>query len=235
RGAGSRVDRRRRHPSRADAPGRAVRQPRDAAVPRQRSPAARTRRMKLLFAALLASAFAAHGETLRVGSKRFTESYILGEVLIQTVKRAGASAEHKPGLGNTGIVFSALKAGSIDLYPEYTGTIAKEILKLDGSPGIDELNRALAPMGFGVAVPLGFSNSYALAMVDDRAQSLGIRTLSDLGKHPDLKLGLSQEFIGRQDGWPGLKAAYGLPFSPVGLDHGLAYDALAAGDIDVMD
>ena len=192
--------------------------------------------MKLLFAALLASAFAAHGETLRVGSKRFTESYILGEVLIQTVKRAGASAEHKPGLGNTGIVFSALKAGSIDLYPEYTGTIAKEILKLDGSPGLDELNRALAPMGFGVAVPLGFSNSYALAMVDERAQSLGIRTLSDLGKHSDLKLGLSQEFIGRTDGWPGLKAAYGWPFpTPSGLDHGLAYEAIASGKIDVMD
>ena len=192
--------------------------------------------MRLALAALLACVFAAHGETLRVGSKRFTESYILGEVLIQAAQRAGASAEHKPGLGNTGIVFAALKAGSIDLYPEYTGTIAKEILKLEGSPGIDELNRALAPMGFGVAVPLGFSNSYALAMLDDRAQSLGIRTLSDLGKHGDLKLGLSQEFIGRADGWPGLKAAYGWPFAtPSGLDHGLAYEAIAAGKIDVMD
>ncbi|HTN28801.1 MAG TPA: glycine betaine ABC transporter substrate-binding protein, partial [Burkholderiales bacterium] len=140
------------------------------------------------------------------------------------------------GLGNTGIVFAALKAGSIDLYPEYTGTIAKEILKLEGSAGIDELNRALAPMGFGVAVPLGFSNSYALAMLDERAQKLGIRTLSDLGKHPDLKLGLSQEFIGRGDGWPGLKAAYGWPFpTPSGLDHGLAYEAIASGKIDVMD
>jgi osmoprotectant transport system substrate-binding protein/osmoprotectant transport system permease protein len=192
--------------------------------------------MRLALAALLACAFAAHGETLRVGSKRFTESYILGEVLIQAAQRAGASAEHRPGLGNTGIVFAALKAGSIDLYPEYTGTIAKEILKLDGAPGIDELNRALAPMGFGVAVPLGFSNSYALAMVDERAQSLGIRTLSDLGKHADLKLGLSQEFIGRADGWPGLKAAYGWAFAtPSGLDHGLAYEAIAAGKIDVMD
>ena len=192
--------------------------------------------MRLAIAALLACAFAAHGETLRVGSKRFTESYILGEVLIQAAQKAGASAEHKPGLGNTGIVFAALKAGSIDLYPEYTGTIAKEILKLEGSAGIDELNRALAPMGFGVGVPLGFSNSYALAMVDERAQSRGIRTLSDLGKHPDLKLGLSQEFIGRADGWPGLKSAYGWPFpTPSGLDHGLAYEAIAAGKIDVMD
>ena len=173
----------------------------------------------------------AQAESLKVGSKRFTESYILGEI----VARA-ANGQHKPGLGNTGIVFAALKAGSIDLYPEYTGTIAKEILKLEGESGIERLNRALAPQGFGVGVPLGFSNGYALAMREERAQALGIRTLSDLARHPALKLGLSQEFIGRADGWPGLKAAYGFPFAtPSGLDHGLAYEAIAAGTIDVMD
>ena len=171
-------------------------------------------------------------EPLRVGSKRFTESYILGEIIV----KAAGDAVHRQGLGNTGIVFAALKAGSIDLYPEYTGTIAKEILKLEGNPGIGELNRALAPMGFGIAVPLGFNNSYALAMREERAQKLGVRTLSDLAKQPSLKLGLSQEFIGRADGWPGLKSAYGLPFAtPSGLDHGLAYEAVAAGKIDVMD
>jgi osmoprotectant transport system permease protein len=175
---------------------------------------------------------AAQAETLKVGSKRFTESYILGEVII----RAAGDAVHRPGLGNTGILYAALKSGAIDLYPEYTGTIAKEILKLDGNPGLAELNRALAPLGFGVAVPLGFNNSYALAMREERAQALGIRSLGDLAKHPALKLGLSQEFIGRADGWPGLKAAYKLPFAaPSGLDHGLAYEAIAAGRIDVMD
>jgi osmoprotectant transport system permease protein len=169
---------------------------------------------------------------VKVGSKRFTESYILGEV----IARAAGDAVHRPGLGNTGIVYAALKAGSIDLYPEYTGTLAREILGLEGNPGLDELNRALAPQGLGVAVPLGFNNSYALAMRAQRAQSLGIRTLGDLAQHPALKLGLSQEFIGRADGWPGLKAGYGLPFAtPPGLDHGLAYEALAAGRIDVVD
>src|SRR5207344_3150980 len=79
-------------------------------------------------------------------------------------------------------------------------------------------------------------NSYALAMREERAQALGIRSLADLAKHPALKLGLSQEFLGRADGWPGLQAAYGLPFvAPTGLDHGLAYEAIAAGRIDVMD
>jgi osmoprotectant transport system permease protein len=190
-------------------------------------------------------AFAAQAETvragsepgtLRVGSKRFTESYILGEVLVRAAERTGVRAEHRPGLGNTGIVFAALKAGSIDLYPEYTGTIAREILKLEGNPPLGELNRLLEPQGFGVAVPLGFNNGYALAMREERARALGIRSLSDLAKHPALKLGLSQEFIGRADGWPGLKAAYGLPFpTPSGLDHGLAYEAVAAGKIDVMD
>jgi osmoprotectant transport system permease protein len=186
------------------------------------------------WAALLLAcvAFGAGAETLKVGSKRFTESYILGEI----ITRQAGDAVHRPGLGNTGIVFAALKAGSIDLYPEYTGTIAREILKLDGDPGIARLNRELAAQGLGVAVPLGFSNGYALAMRDERAQALGIRTVSDLLRHPQVRLGLSQEFIGRADGWPGLKAAYGLLFAtPSGLDHGLAYEALAAGKIDVMD
>jgi osmoprotectant transport system permease protein len=188
--------------------------------------------MKWFLFLLSVFVFPASAETLKVGSKRFTESYILGEV----IAHAAGEATHRPGLGNTGILYAALKSGSIDLYPEYTGTIAKEILKLDGSPGLAELNRALAPLGLGAAVPLGFNNSYALAMREERARQLGIRSLSDLARHAELKLGLSQEFIGRADGWPGLKSAYAIPFAaPSGLDHGLAYEAIAAGKIDVMD
>jgi len=188
--------------------------------------------MKWFLLLLSIFVFPVEAETIKVGSKRFTESYILGEIIIRT---AGGGV-HRQGLGNTGILYAALKSGSIDLYPEYTGTIAKEILKLEGNPDLAELNRALAPLGFGVAVPLGFNNSYALAMREDRAQALGVRTLGDLAKHPELKLGLTQEFIGRADGWPGLKAAYRLPSAtPSGLDHGLAYEAIAGGRIDVMD
>ncbi len=99
-----------------------------------------------------------------------------------------------------------------------------------------EINARLAPQGLGAGVPLGFNNGYALAMRAERAAALGIRRISDLARHPGLKLGLSQEFIGRADGWPGLKAAYAFAFAtPSGLDHGLAYEALAAGKIDVMD
>ena len=188
--------------------------------------------MRWFFILLAISFLPAKAENMKIGSKRFTESYILGEVIV----RAAGDAVHRPGLGNTGILYAALKSGSIDLYPEYTGTIAKEILKLGGDPGLAELNRALTPLGLGAAVPLGFNNSYALAMREERAQQLGIRSLSDFAKHAELKLGLSQEFIGRADGWPGLKAAYAIPFAaPSGLDHGLAYEAIAAGKIDVMD
>ncbi len=193
-------------------------------------------RALVLCAALAASAAAGAAETVVVGSKRFTESYILGAILREAAARAGARAEFEPGLGNTGIVFAALRSGAIDVYPEYTGTIAREILKLEGNPPLGELDRRLAPLGLGAGVPLGFNNTYALAMRADRAERLGIRTLSDLALHPALRLGLSQEFIARADGWPGLRRAYGLPqATPAGLDHGLAYEAIAAGRIDVMD
>ena len=187
----------------------------------------------LLFCVLIAVSAAALGEpVLHVGSKRFTESYILGEIITQSVP---GPAEHSPGLGNTGIVYAALKAGSIDVYPEYTGTIARAILGIKGAFTLDELRRRLAPEGLGVGVRLGFNNTYALAMREEQAKRLSVRTLSDLARHPELKLGLGQEFIVRDDGWPAVKAAYGLPQKPSGLDHGLAYEAIASGQIDVMD
>jgi len=185
----------------------------------------------LVAALLLAACGAAAGEALKIGSKRFTESYILGEIIVRAVQ-----GEHRPGLGNTGILYAALKAGSIDLYPEYTGTIAREILKHEEAQTLQEINARLAPLGLAASVRLGFNNSYALGMREERARALGISKLSHLAKYPEIKLGLSQEFIGRADGWPGLKAAYGLPHAtPSGLDHGLAYEAIAAGKIEVMD
>jgi osmoprotectant transport system permease protein len=174
---------------------------------------------------------------LHVGSKRFTESYILGEIIKQTAQAAGeATATHSQGLGNTAIVLNALTTASIDVYPEYTGTIAKEILKLDAVPPLAELNARLGAMGLAVGVPLGFNNTYAIALRGDDARAKGVVRLSDLKAHPELKLGLSQEFIGRADGWPGLKRAYELPFeTPRGIDHGLAYEAIAQKQIDAID
>jgi osmoprotectant transport system permease protein len=186
--------------------------------------------------AMLGGAHAA--DTVVVGSKRFTESYILGEIISQTLTSAGVTATHKQGLGNTGILEQALASGNVDIYPEYTGTIVRELLKREGNPSIDELNQWLAPRGLKAAVPLGFNNSYALAMQESKAQQLGIRTISDLAKQTPgaLKLGLSHEFQVRADGWPALQRAYGLlPSAGAALDHGLAYDAIKAGQVDVID
>ena len=185
-----------------------------------------------------------------VGSKRFTESYILGELVRQTLQAHGTPAEHKQGLGNTGILEQALASGSVDVYPEYTGTIARELLKRDvaadiardgpaaANPPLAQLNQWLAPRGLKVAVPLGFNNTYALAMRESVAQRLGIRRISDLARLPPdaLTLGLSHEFQQRADGWPALKQAYSLPQTGgAAIDHGLVYEALQAGQVDLID
>jgi osmoprotectant transport system permease protein len=168
--------------------------------------------------------------TLRVGSKRFTESYILGEIVTQAAARH-SRAEHRRGLGNTAIVLAALRSGEIDVYPEYLGTIDLDILRNPRPTSLAEMRAALAPLGLGVAVPLGFNNSYALATRADAR----VETLSGLARQPELKLGLSHEFLGRADGWPGLAKTYALPQRPRGLDHGIAYEALRDRQVDVID
>lgn len=167
---------------------------------------------------------------------------MLGEILTQTASPRGP-AEHVPGLGNTAIVFAALKNGSIDVYPDYLGTIAAEILHLPAEQAANpnqaallaDVNRALAPMGLAAGAPLGFEDTYALAMRDADAEREHIRTLADLATHPALRLGLSHEFLGRADGWPAIAQHYRLPQHPTGLDHGVAYDALRAAQVDVID
>ncbi len=173
---------------------------------------------------------------LRIGSKRFTESYILAELLAQqAAPHTSIAPQVRQGLGNTAIVYEALRAGQIDLYPEYAGTISQEILKSAQPMGLDQMHQALAPLGLGVAITLGFNDGYALAMRADDAKALGITRLSDMARHTTLKLGLSNEFIGRADGWKGLAQRYGFQQVPVGLDHGLAYDAIGARQVDVID
>ncbi len=190
-------------------------------------------------AVVIASVSVAAAAPLVVGSKRFTESYILGEIVRETLQARGVEAVHRQGLGNTGILEAALTSGAVDVYPEYTGTIVRELLKrpqAEANPSLAQLNEWLAPRGLKAAVPLGFNNSYALAMLESRAAELGLTRISDLAKAPPLRLGLSHEFLQRGDGWPALKAAYRLPFDAAGgLDHGLAYDAVRAGRVDLID
>jgi osmoprotectant transport system permease protein len=185
--------------------------------------------------AMACDACAAEAE-LRVGSKRFTESYILGEIAVQAARAGGAKAVHRPGMGNTTILVQALRNEAIDVYPEYSGTIAREILGAGRELSLAEMNAMLAPLGLAASHPLGFQNTYALGVREAAAREHGLARISDLARTPQLRFGLSHEFLGRKDGWPGLAAAYSLAaIQPVALDHGLAYEALASSRIDVVD
>ena len=171
-----------------------------------------------------------------IGSKKFTESYVLGEIAKRTLTDAGIPAEHRQGMGGTIILWEALRGGQIDAYPEYTGTIATEILKSDSTLSLDQIRNALEKLGVGMTAPLGFNNTYALVMRRSEAQRLGIRTISDLQRYPELKFGLTHEFLERQDGWRPLRQRYGLPQQNIiGIDHALGYSALANGSIAVKD
>jgi osmoprotectant transport system permease protein len=191
----------------------------------------------LFFAALVACEADDRRPPLRIGSKRFTESYILAEMAAGAARDAGdARVSHQQGLGGTALVFRALQEGSIDVYPEYTGTLAEAVLHDPGPVDLPRLRRALAHDGIAVTDPLGFDNAYALAVSTNLAGSRHIETISDLARAPDLRLGLSHEFLGRSDGFPALAARYGISTAHVqALDHGLAYQALARGAIDVTD
>lgn len=171
---------------------------------------------------------------VRVGAKSDVEGSILGEIVAQLARAAGATTQSRSLAGK--LIWQALAQGEIDVYPEYTGTLSREILAGQGIESEDALRAALADKGIGMTQPLGFNNTYALGMKEETARRLGIKKVSDLRNHPTLKLGLSNEFLGRADGWPVLRAKYQLPQLNVrGLDHSLAYRALATGDIDVTD
>lgn len=188
------------------------------------------RALSLVF--VFAALFSVNAQPVIVGSKKFTESYVLGEIAKRQLNDAGIAAEQRPGMGGTIILWQALRGAQIDIYPEYTGTIAEEILK--DRPA--NLRDGLAKFGVGMTEPLGFNNTYALVMRRDRARSLGIHTISELRNYPELKFGLTHEFLDRQDGWRPLAVRYQLnPPSVIGIDHALGYAALHRGEIDVKD
>jgi len=194
------------------------------------------RRSVAFIAFFLCAGTMASAKPIIVGSKKFTESYVLGEIARRELNDAGVATEHRQGMGGTIILWQALQGGQIDAYPEYTGTIAQEILKNGQQLSFQEIRDALGKFGVGMIAPLGFDNTYALVMRRSEAQRLGIRTISDLRKHPELKIGLTHEFLDRQDGWRPLRERYGLPQQNViGIDHALGYAALANGSTDVKD
>jgi osmoprotectant transport system permease protein len=188
-----------------------------------------------VIAALAAAALAA-AAPVRIGSKAFTESIVLGEIATQLVRAGGTPAEHRRALGGTRVLWEALLAGDLDAYPDYTGTLAREVLAGEAPAGEEGLRAALAARGLAMTRPLGFENTYAVGMRRAEAARLGVARISDLARHPGLRLGFTNEFMDRADGWPALRARYALPHRDVrGLEHDLAYRAVAAGQIDVTD
>jgi osmoprotectant transport system permease protein len=188
----------------------------------------------LLAVAVPGDASSSQEGVIRVGSKSFGESYLLAELAAQRLESEGFRVERKTGLGGTLIAFEALEHGAIDLYPEYTGTLSRVILKqpaLSGRP----LEVALAQRGLQLVAPFGFNNGYAIAVPEQLARELSLEGISDLAAYPDLRAAFSLEFLNREDGWPALQAHYGLPQLASGIEHALAYPALDSGRLDITD
>jgi osmoprotectant transport system permease protein len=182
-------------------------------------------------------ASAAQEGIIRVGSKSFTESYILAEIAAQVIEQAGeARVERRLGLGGTGITYRAIASGAIDLYPEYAGTLSRIILKDPALRTPGAIRAGLQPSGLTMSEPLGFNNTYALAVRAEMAERLALRSIGDLVQHPGLTAAFSSGFLEREDGWPGLRRHYGLSLARVRvMEHALTYRALAAGEVDLMD
>lgn len=190
----------------------------------------------LAWLGFLSASIAAQAQPLVIGSKAFTESVILGEVASRLLRDTGQLVRHRRELGGTRVLWSALTRGDIDCYPEYSGTLRAEIFAGRTIADDAQLRAVLARASVWSSRPLGFDNTYVLGMRRERARQLGLRRISELAAHPQLRFGFSNEFMARADGWPGLRAQYALPQRDVqGLTHDLAYRGLIAGAIDVTD
>lgn len=176
------------------------------------------------------------GQAIRVGAKHFTEGYIMSEIIALLLEHEKFQVERNYNLGGTMVCFTALRENEIDVYPEYTGTLSAEILKAEKRLTEREIQNELQEKyRLEISETYGFNNTYALVLKKSIAKERNIHSISDLKKHPDLKLGLSYEFLKRQDGWENLSKQYDLHHTPVGLEHGLAYQALLDDQINITD
>ncbi len=191
----------------------------------------------------LAGPVFAQGHRLVVGSKNFLENKLLAEMFAQLIEaRTDLDVERRLGLAGTQVCFEALRTGAIDLYPEYTGTGLVSILR---SPPTSDARTALITVRSAFLHrwdlwwlnPLGFENSYAIAVTRSRTGTPPLRTISDLAtRSASMTAGFGYEFVERPDGLPGLEAQYGLTFQRVqAMQQSLKYQAAAAGEIDVLD
>lgn len=205
-----------------------------------------TLKIRFALALLALCAVPVQSQQVVVASKPFGESYLLAEMFAQLLESKGIPVIRRPGLGATEVAFGALKANQIDVYPEYTGTglvailhdsLADSIARDPQKVFAHVQRRFGSQYGIRWLPPLGFENTYAIAVRQETAQRYRLRTLSDLARaSANLDAGLTADFIGRPDGLAGLSGAYGMHFKTVrSLSPGLKYQALAEGGVDVVD
>lgn len=197
-------------------------------------------RVRQLFVVLLLAACAKQ-ESIVVGSKNFTESVLLGEIVAQRLERAGCTVTRRLDLGGTLVCDRAITAGSLDVYPEYSGTALTAILHRpainDRAAVMAAVEREYARRGLHWGPPLGFENTFAMIVRKSSAAQHRLRTISDLTRvAATFRPGFGYEFVERPDGWSGLQQKYGLRFAqpPRTMDLGLTYRALASGEIDLI-
>lgn len=196
--------------------------------------------LALLLAACL-SCGSAMAASIVVGSKIFTEGYVLAEIAAQTIEASDPPVPvvRKLGMGSTGILFESLNSGAIDVYSDYTGTLAEAILKTPQLKSVAQIRAALLKMGIVISEPLGFDNTYALAVREDFAKANGLVKISDLARlRATIRCGFSYEFMDRHDGYPGLAEHYRLGFDPAHvsrMEHSLTYQAIDQQAVDVID
>jgi osmoprotectant transport system permease protein len=185
---------------------------------------------------LLAVPVEAFARAVVIGCKQDVEGQVLAEIMAQLLEDRGFTVERRYSLGGTLICFEALKRGSIDVYPEYSGTLAQAILQMPGKVSHARM-RELLRQRYNLEMLdfFGFSNTYALAVSKKTAQRLDLKRISDLSRQPDMRFGFSNEFLNRPDGWIGLAKVYGLSARPVGMEHALTYSAIREDKLDVTD
>ncbi len=199
------------------------------------------RTLRFLFVAVAAALFAVSAlAQIKVGSKNFTEQFVVAEIYAQALEAAGLKVERKLNLGGTLIAHKALEEKQIDLYPEYTGTMLLVVIKAepmtDQKAVYDKVKSEYAGKGFVVLNEAPLNNTYNMVVRPETAAQYKLETLSDLARvSKELKLGAGPEFRDRKDGLPGLKAKYGIEFKEdLQMAIGLRYQALANKQIDIV-
>jgi osmoprotectant transport system permease protein len=198
------------------------------------------RALGILFGTLISCSAFAVEPPIVIGGKIFTESYVLGEIAAQSIEASShVPVTRKLGMGSTGILFEALKSGAIDVYPDYSGTLAEAILKRPDLKSLDEIRQALSGLGLTISGSLGFNDTYALAVKEEFAKKHELHSIGDLIPiEAGVKAAFSYEFMDRKDGYAGLVESYHLSFNPQKvnrMEHSLSFQAMDQNAVDLID